>query len=133
MTSSTLTEGVTVRNPEATRADPSQPDPARFRVGLVAPLPPQVGGVTSIAEWLLARQDLIGCCYQPFDLFRPANGGAGGRLRSSSVLRQIVLMLHFFRNSNAYLPMLVLLGLSAGLASERLQARRSAPSTVESP
>jgi glycosyltransferase involved in cell wall biosynthesis len=97
VTSSTLTEGVTVRNPEATRADPSQPDPARFRVGLVAPLPPQVGGVTSIAEWLLARQDLIGCCYQPFDLFRPANGEAGGRLRSSSVLRQIVLMLLFFR------------------------------------
>lgn len=35
-------------------------------------------------------------------------------------------------NSNAYLPMLVLLGLGAGLASERLQARLSAPPTVQS-
>jgi glycosyltransferase involved in cell wall biosynthesis len=65
------------------------------RIGLVAPLPPQIGGVASVAEWLLAHEDEIGCRYETFDLWRPPEGRAGGRLTPRDALRQLRLLGHF--------------------------------------
>lgn len=71
--------------------------PERRRIGLVAPLPPQVGGVASVAEWLLAHEREIGCAYEAFDLRRPADGPAGGRLTVRDAVRQAGLLARFMR------------------------------------
>lgn len=68
---------------------------ARRPVGLVAPLPPQVGGVASFAEWLLEHEAAIGCRYVVFDLERPPGDEAGGRLRVSALVRQAGLAARF--------------------------------------
>ncbi len=60
----------------------------RAAVGLVAPLPPQVGGVASFAEWLLGHEDEIGCRFVTFDLERPPDAPAGGRLGPREIFRQ---------------------------------------------
>lgn len=64
------------------------PSSARPRVGLVAPLPPQVGGVPSVAQWLLVHEGEIGCRYEPFDLWRPAVGDSGGRVTVGTLVLQ---------------------------------------------
>jgi N-acetylglucosaminyldiphosphoundecaprenol N-acetyl-beta-D-mannosaminyltransferase len=66
-------------------------------IGLVAPLPPQVGGVASVAGWLESRQDEIGCRYLTFDLYRPPGAETGGRLTGGSVVRQAGLTFAFLR------------------------------------
>jgi glycosyltransferase involved in cell wall biosynthesis len=86
---------------KAVATDPARPvSPPAVRVGLVAPLPPQVGGVAAFAGWLLDQQHRIGCRYSTFDLRRPADAEAGGRLRVASIPRQAVLLLRFV----AWLP-----------------------------
>ena len=65
------------------------------RVGLVAPLPPQVGGVASFAAWLVEHERSIGCRYEPFDLWRPPEAEAGGRVRLGPALRQVRLAARF--------------------------------------
>ncbi len=70
------------------------------RIGLVAPLPPQVGGVVRVAEWLLAHAPETGCTYVPFDLWRPPGGAAGGRLTAGAVVSQLRLLARFV----AWLP-----------------------------
>src|SRR3954465_13082921 len=72
-------------------------DTATMRVGLVAPLPPQVGGVTTVATWLLGHQEEIGCEYVLFDLWRPAGGPAGGRFALRAVPRQVRAAFRFAR------------------------------------
>lgn len=67
------------------------------KIGLVAPLPPQVGGVASFAEWLLAHEDELGCRFDTFDLWRPTDGGVGGRLTPAAVARQARLAPAFVR------------------------------------
>ena len=67
------------------------------KVGLVAPLPPQVGGVAGFAEWLLAHEQEIGCRFDAFDLWRPAEGGVGGRLNVRAVGIQARLLPRFLR------------------------------------
>jgi glycosyltransferase involved in cell wall biosynthesis len=67
------------------------------RIGLVAPLPPQIGGVASFAEWLLAHEDEIGCRYETFDLWRPPDAEAGGRLSMRAIGRQAHLIAGFVR------------------------------------
>jgi glycosyltransferase involved in cell wall biosynthesis len=64
-------------------------------IGLVAPLPPQIGGVARVAEWLLAHSSEIGCTYQPFDLRRPPDAASGGRLSGAAVLAQVRLFVRF--------------------------------------
>ena len=64
-------------------------------VGLVAPLPPQVGGVASVAEWLLTHEAEIGFRYVRFDLWRPPEGESGGRFRLASVPLQVRLLVRF--------------------------------------
>jgi glycosyltransferase involved in cell wall biosynthesis len=71
------------------RRDPS--------VGLVSPLPPQVGGVAAAAQWLLDHEHEIECRYEVFDLKRPAAAQAGGRLSFRAVLRQVRISLAFVR------------------------------------
>ena len=66
-------------------------------MGLVSPLPPQVGGVATLAEWLLGHEREIGCRYDAFDLRRPPGGEAGGRFRVASTARQAVLLGRFVR------------------------------------
>ena len=66
-------------------------------VGLVAPLPPQVGGVAGFAEWLLAREQEIGCRFDAFDLWRPATGEVGGRMSLDAVGIQARLLPRFLR------------------------------------
>ena len=66
-------------------------------IGLVAPLPPQVGGVASFADWLLQHQGSIGCTYYAFDLRRPPELEAGGRWRLSAGLRQVGVLKAFRR------------------------------------
>ena len=51
----------------------------RPAVGLVSPLPPQVG-VASFAEWLLAHEAGIGCRFVTFDLERPSDAPPAGKL-----------------------------------------------------
>jgi glycosyltransferase involved in cell wall biosynthesis len=58
---------------------------AEKTVGLVAPLPPQVGGVAGFAEWLLAHEEEIGCRFDAFDLWRPETGEVGGRMSLDAV------------------------------------------------
>jgi glycosyltransferase involved in cell wall biosynthesis len=65
-----------------------------FTVGLVSPLPPQLGGVATVARWLLDHEGEIGCRYMTFDLERPANE-AGGRLRVGTLGSQLVLLARF--------------------------------------
>lgn len=69
-------------------------------VGLVSPLPPQVGGISSVAEWLLAHEHSLGVRYVPFDLTRPVEVEMGGRIRLSSLPRQLRLLGAFL----AWLP-----------------------------
>jgi glycosyltransferase involved in cell wall biosynthesis len=76
------------------------PDPLAgdwIEVGLVGPLPPQLGGVTSVVEWLLAHEREIGCRYRAFDLWRPPDEEAGGRFRMAAIPRQARLLLGFLR------------------------------------
>lgn len=70
---------------------------SRQPVGLVAPLPPQIGGVASVAEWLLAHEAEIGCAYDTFDLERPEGSGSGGRLTVFAPLAQLRLLARFLR------------------------------------
>lgn len=67
------------------------------KIGLVSPLPPQVGGMPSVAEWLLAHEDEIGCVYETFDLWRPPEEEKGGRVRLSTLPRQARLLARFVR------------------------------------
>jgi glycosyltransferase involved in cell wall biosynthesis len=69
----------------------------RIDVGLIAPLPPQIGGVASFAGWLLAHERDIGCRYAAFDLWRPPGEEAGGRLDRAAVVRQLRLGGRFMR------------------------------------
>ncbi len=81
--------------------DPGErPVKSMIRIGLVAPLPPQVGGVTSVAEWLLGHEADLGCSYATFDLRRPPEREMGGRLDPLAVLRQIGQLARFL----AWLP-----------------------------
>jgi glycosyltransferase involved in cell wall biosynthesis len=64
------------------------------RVGLVAPLPPQVGGVASVAEWLLAHEEQLGVRYETFDLRRPGKG-VGGRWSIRAGFRQAAMLGRF--------------------------------------
>lgn len=64
-------------------------------IGLVAPLPPQVGGIASVAEWLLDHQAEIGCRYVTFDLERSPLGEMGGRLSLRAIPRQLRLLVRF--------------------------------------
>jgi glycosyltransferase involved in cell wall biosynthesis len=68
--------------------------PAPPPVGLVSPLPPQLGGVVTVARWLLDHQEAIGCRYATFDLTRPVEE-AGGRLRAQTVAAQLELLSRF--------------------------------------
>jgi glycosyltransferase involved in cell wall biosynthesis len=65
-------------------------------VGLVSPLPPQLGGVVTVARWLLDHESDVGCCYVPFDLVRPTEE-AGGRLRVNTFRDQLRLLMRFLR------------------------------------
>lgn len=67
------------------------------QIGLVAPLPPQVGGVASFAGWLLEHEEELGCRYVTFDLRRPAGAEVGGRWRIDAAARQVGLLAAFAR------------------------------------
>jgi glycosyltransferase involved in cell wall biosynthesis len=67
------------------------------RIGLVAPLPPQIGGVASFAEWLLAHEDQIGCRYESFDLWKRPEDEVGGRVNARAIARQLRLLGRFTR------------------------------------
>jgi glycosyltransferase involved in cell wall biosynthesis len=66
-------------------------------IGLVAPLPPQVGGVAGFAEWLLDHEEEIGCRFDAFDLWRPPGAEAGGRASLQAVGIQARLLPRFLR------------------------------------
>ena len=66
-------------------------------VGLVAPLPPQVGGVAGFAEWLLAHAEEVGCRFDAFDLWRPESGEVGGRMSLDAVGIQARVLPRFLR------------------------------------
>jgi glycosyltransferase involved in cell wall biosynthesis len=70
---------------------------AQNTIGLVAPLPPQVGGVAGFAEWLLAHEEEVGRRFDAFDLWRPADGEVGGRLSLRAVGIQARLLPRFLR------------------------------------
>ncbi len=64
--------------------------PSVVTVGLVSPLPPQLGGVATVARWLLDHEEDIGCRYVAFDLRRPVDE-AGGRFRLQTLSNQLTL------------------------------------------
>jgi glycosyltransferase involved in cell wall biosynthesis len=76
---------------------PARSRDARPRIGLVAPLPPQIGGVPSVAGWLLDNEALIGWTYVPFDLWRPPWSGSGGRLTARTLALQGRNLVRFVR------------------------------------
>src|SRR4051794_27827443 len=53
-------------------------------IGLVAPLPPQTGGVASFARWLVESAPELGVEFRPFDLYRRSDSVVGGALRTAS-------------------------------------------------
>jgi glycosyltransferase involved in cell wall biosynthesis len=67
---------------------------APVAVGLVSPFPPQLGGVATVARWLLDHESDIGCRYVTFDLERPGNE-AGGRFRAGTLRDQLGLLARF--------------------------------------
>ena len=71
-------------------------------VGLVSPLPPQLGGVVTVARWLLGHEDKIGCTYVKFDLTRPTDE-AGGRLRMGIIGISSVSSVGSYRGRAAHL------------------------------
>jgi glycosyltransferase involved in cell wall biosynthesis len=87
----------TVGGQAAGRHAPAGPPTGRPRVGLVAPLPPQIGGVPSVAGWLLDNEALIGCTYVPFDLWRPPGSESGGRLTARTLALQAFNLVRFVR------------------------------------
>lgn len=74
-------------------------------VGLVAPLPPQVGGVATAAGWLLDHESDLECRYVTFDLHRPPDAETGGRIRASSLTRQARLLSKFLRWARSAPPL----------------------------
>lgn len=62
----------------------------------MAPLPPQVGGVSAFAQWLLERSEPIGYRFDAFDLQGAAHG-AGGVLSIRAVARQAALAPRYLR------------------------------------
>ena len=69
-------------------------EPTPIAVGLVAPVPPQLGGVATIAGWLMDHEEAIGCRYLVFDLTRAANQ-AGGRVGARAIADQLSLLARF--------------------------------------
>lgn len=67
----------------------------RRSIGLVAALPPQVGGAITFASWLLVHESALGYRYVTFDLRRPAGGSGGGRLTLHALSLQARNMLRF--------------------------------------
>jgi glycosyltransferase involved in cell wall biosynthesis len=63
-------------------------------IGLVSPLPPQLGGVVTVARWLLDHENDIGCHYVTFDLERPTDE-TGGRFRVRALGNQLGLLARF--------------------------------------
>jgi glycosyltransferase involved in cell wall biosynthesis len=53
--------------------------------------------VASVAEWLLAHEQEIGCRYDAFDLYRPRDDGVGGQLAAAAIRRQLVLLARFWQ------------------------------------
>src|SRR5919201_6514390 len=90
-------KGATSGEPPAPYRPPMTDGRGDPRVGLVSPLPPQVGGVAAVAQWLLDHEQQIGCRYERFDLKRPAAAQAGGRLSFRAVLRQAKVLTSFVR------------------------------------
>ena len=69
--------------------------PQPIAVGLISPFPPQIGGIASVSQWLLSHEARLGVHYVPFDLARPVQEEMGGRVRLSSVWRQLQLIRGF--------------------------------------
>lgn len=78
----------------ATRSTARRRGRSSSRVGLVAPLPPQVGGVASFAEWLLAHEEDLDVRFKTFDLRRP-DDDVGGRFSAAALARQGILLVRF--------------------------------------
>ncbi len=68
--------------------------PSPVPVGLVSPLPPQLGGVATIARWLMEHEEDMSCRYVAFDLKRATNE-AGGRVRARAIADQLSLLPRF--------------------------------------
>jgi glycosyltransferase involved in cell wall biosynthesis len=66
-------------------------------IGLIAALPPQVGGVPSVAGWLIDNGERVGRRYVPFDLWRPPGGDSGGRLTIDAARLQARNAVRFVR------------------------------------
>lgn len=77
----------------------------RTSVGLVAPLPPQVGGVATVAGWLLDHESDLQCRYVTFDLHRPPGAETGGRIRASTLTGQARLLARFLRWTRSSPPL----------------------------
>jgi glycosyltransferase involved in cell wall biosynthesis len=65
-------------------------------LGLVAPLPPQVGGVATFAQWLLERSEPVGRRFDTFVL-KGAEHGAGGVVSIRALARQVALLARYVR------------------------------------
>jgi glycosyltransferase involved in cell wall biosynthesis len=65
-------------------------------IGLISPLPPQLGGVVTVARWLLDHESDMGCHYVTFDLERPTDE-SGGRFRVRALGKQLGLLARFLR------------------------------------
>jgi glycosyltransferase involved in cell wall biosynthesis len=56
-----------------------------------------MGGVASVAGWLVEHQAEIGCDYETFDLWRPPLGQLGGTLQLAALPRQVRLLIRYVR------------------------------------
>lgn len=63
-------------------------------IGLVAPFPPQIGGVASFAEWLLGNEGALDVHFSTFDL-RRSIGSGGGFVSSRVIATQVSNLVRF--------------------------------------
>src|SRR5918995_1753822 len=64
------------------------PEEPFLDVGLIAQFPPQTGGVSAFAAWLLENAAATGARYRPFALEPPAAGRSSRQLTAASLATQ---------------------------------------------
>jgi glycosyltransferase involved in cell wall biosynthesis len=88
-----MTRGI-VRQARTAHRGAVRRGPDGLAIGLLSPLPPQLGGVATVARWLLDHESDIGCHYVTFDLERPTDE-AGGHFRVRTLGSQLGLLARF--------------------------------------
>jgi glycosyltransferase involved in cell wall biosynthesis len=91
---------VTTSSTPAAPCGPASREEGRLEVGLVAQFPPQTGGASFFASWLLENALATGASYRPFALEPPPAGTPAGQVSAAALLVQARNLARFL----AWLP-----------------------------